>query len=104
MKPRENTKEFTHIGSIINNTLKSYRSKSDEELGQVWKLWNNAVGDVIAKDAQPAAFKGKLLLVHVSSSAWIQQLQFLKKDMIIKLNNALGKHLIEDIKFKVGPL
>jgi predicted nucleic acid-binding Zn ribbon protein len=62
------------------------------------------VGEVIAQNAKPAAFKGQILLVHVTSSSWIHQLQFLKKEMIERLNNSMGKPLIEDLKFKIGPL
>ena len=76
----------------------------DVELVQVWQVWDSLVGEVIAQNAKPAAFKGAILLVHVTSSTWVHQLQFLKKEMIERLNNALGKPLIEDLKFKIGPL
>jgi predicted nucleic acid-binding Zn ribbon protein len=84
--------------------LKTCRHDCDGDLAQVWSLWDTAVGDVIAKNARPEAFKGKLLLVHVNSSAWMHQLQFLKKDMINKINAAFGKELVQDIKFKIGPV
>jgi len=102
-KSKKNS-EFVHIGDILSGVLKTCRSDCDEELSQVWGLWENAVGDVIAKNTRPEAFKGKLLLVHVNSSAWMHQLQFLKKDMIDKINAALGKELVQDIKFKIGPV
>jgi predicted nucleic acid-binding Zn ribbon protein len=95
---------FVHIGSLVNDVLKSYRRESDSELMQVWQIWEGAVGAIIAQNAKPAAFKGSILLVHATSPAWIHQLQFLKKDMIDKLNDALGKPLIDDLKFKIGPL
>jgi predicted nucleic acid-binding Zn ribbon protein len=98
------TKESVPIGSVLKNILKNLRHDSDEDLTQVWQLWDEVVGIAIAENAQPAAFKGKLLLVNVISSTWIHQLQFLKKDIIEKLNLALGQNLIEDIKFKIGPL
>jgi predicted nucleic acid-binding Zn ribbon protein len=98
------TKESVPIGSVLKNILKNLRHDSDEDLTQVWQLWDEVVGIAIAENAQPAAFKGKLLLVNVISSTWIHQLQFLKKDIIEKLNIALGQDLIEDIKFKIGPL
>ena len=98
------TTESVHIGSVLKNILKNLRHDSDEDLTQVWQLWDEVVGIAIAENAQPAAFKGKLLLVNVISSTWIHQLQFLKKDIIEKLNIALGQVLIEDIKFKIGPL
>jgi predicted nucleic acid-binding Zn ribbon protein len=67
-------------------------------------LWDRVVGAPIAGNAKPAAFKGRILLVHVTSSTWIHQLQFLRKDIIEQLNRALGKELIEEIKFKIGPV
>lgn len=101
-KNRRNKREFVHIGDIIDKAIKNYRIESDDELSHVWSLWNGLVGEAIAKNAQPAAFKGKLLLVHVTSSTWMHQLQFMKEEIKAKVNNALGKNLIKEIKFKIG--
>jgi len=104
MKKRKNLKEFVHIGNIISNALKACRDDFDENLAQVWSLWNSAVGDGIANNTRPEAFKGKLLLVNVTNSTWMHQLQFLKKDIIKQINHALGKELVEEIIFKIGPV
>lgn len=95
-------KEPVHIASIISKTLKQFRGEGEEHLVNIWKMWDDAVGEYIAKHTQPEAFKGKILLVKVTDSSWIQELQFLKKDIITRVNHALGKNLIEEIKFKVG--
>ena len=68
MNKRKNVEKFEHIGNIIGNVLKTCRNDFDENLAQVWGLWDRAVGDSIAKNARPAAFKGNLLLVNVLSS------------------------------------
>jgi len=104
MAKSKKNREFVHIRDIMNSVLKTCRHDSDEELSQVWSLWESAVGEVIAKNTKPEAFKGKLLLVHVNSPPWMHQLQFLKKDIINKVNQALGKELVQDIKFKIGPV
>jgi predicted nucleic acid-binding Zn ribbon protein len=104
MKTKKDSAKFVHIGSVIEDVLKSYRREPDSELIQVWQIWNSIVGDVISKNAKPGAFKGRILLVYVSSSTWVHQLQFLKEEMIAKLNEALGKSLIDDLKFKIGPV
>jgi len=101
---RKKSKKSAHIGRILNDVLKTLRPEADGGLAQVWQLWDDVVGRAIAENARPAAFKGKLLLVHVASSPWIHQLQFLKREIIEKLNAALGQDLIEDIKFKIGPV
>ena len=104
MKTKKGKAKFVHIGSIIDDVLKTYRREPDGELIRVWQVWDSVVGDVIAKNAKPGAFKGRILLVYVTSSTWVHQLQFLKEEMIAKLNDALGKSLIDDLKFKIGPI
>ena len=104
MHERKKKEEFVHIGSIIGDVLEQYGRRSDGELMRVWQIWDDTVGAAIAANAKPAAFKGDLLLVHVNSSTWIHQLQFLKSDIISRLNTALGKPMITEIKFKIGSL
>ena len=92
------------MGEVLPSLLKSIRSGSDAQLVHIWELWDGLVGPNIAKNARPAAFKGKLLLVEVSSSTWMHQLQFLKSDIIRKINDALGEEMVAEIKFKIGTL
>ncbi len=102
MQESKQKKDFVHIGNIIGDVLKQYRREADGELTRVWHIWDEVVGRTIAANAQPAAFKGDLLLVHVTNPTWIHQLQFLKKDIISKLNAALDKPRVTEIKFKIG--
>jgi len=101
---RKTLKEFVHIGSVVNSVFRAARSGADADMMEVWNIWQDALGSAVAENARPAVFKGNLLVVHVSSSPWMQQLQFLKAEMIAKLNRALGQELIKEIKFKIGPL
>ena len=102
MNQERSKKEFVHISGILKELLKKYRSEPDGELARVWQLWDGIVGEAIAENARPAAFKGSLLLVYVTNSTWVHHLQFLKQDIIEKLNAAVGQKLVEDIKFKIG--
>lgn len=101
---RRKQKELVSLSTVLPDLLKSIRSGSDVQLLQVWELWDGVVGETISKNARPAAFKGKLLLVEVSSSTWMHQLQFLKSDIIAKINEAFGREAVEEIKFKIGTL
>ncbi|MFH2064033.1 MAG: DUF721 domain-containing protein [Pseudomonadota bacterium] len=95
--------ELSHVGTMISGILNTCRSnRPDIEMTRIWSLWSEAIGPTIAENARPAAFKGHVLLVHVTSSPWMQQLQFLKQDIIRKLNTALGKEMVTEIKFKIG--
>jgi len=96
--------QFVHIGTILPGLLKQCRRKPDSELVKIWDVWDEIAGRMIAENAKPAAFKGDLVLVHVESPTWVHHLQFLKQDLILKINQALGKPLVKDIKFKIGPV
>jgi len=98
----KNEKDMIHIGGVIDSVLKTFRCLPDGELTRIWEMWDGIVGEVIAGNARPEAFKGTLLLVSVTSSTWIHHLHFLKKDIIQKINQAFGKTVVEDIKFQIG--
>ncbi len=99
---RRNDKGFYPIGEILKSVLPAARRDQDTDLARIWGLWDEVVGRVVAENAQPEAFKGKLLLVRVGSSPWAQQLSFMKREIIAKVNEALGRELVEEIRFKVG--
>jgi predicted nucleic acid-binding Zn ribbon protein len=93
-----------HIGGVLHGLLKQLRPEAEDGMLRIWRIWEETVGDEIARNARPAAVKGSTLLVHVSSSTWVHQLQFLKREMISRLNAGLGQNRVEDIKFKVGAM
>ncbi|MEA1900747.1 MAG: DUF721 domain-containing protein [Thermodesulfobacteriota bacterium] len=101
---KNNPKEFEHISSIINKIIKTYRHETGDDLKNVCSIWNSTVGKSVAENAQPFALKGKILIVNVTSSSWIQQLQFFKNDILRKINISAGKELVEEIKFKIGTI
>ena len=97
-------RNFVPIGRVIRDILKGSRIRTDASLIRVWDVWEEAVGEVIAVNTRPAAFKGDLLIVNATSSSWLQQLRFLKPEIIRKINHALGEVPVKDIKFKIGPV
>ncbi|RLB98206.1 MAG: DUF721 domain-containing protein [Deltaproteobacteria bacterium] len=96
--------QFVKVGHIIQDVLRSQRKYGDAKMIRVWDVWASAVGEHIGANTSPAAFKGRLLIVNVVDSAWLQQLWFLKKDILGKVNDCLGEDLVGEIKFKIGPV
>ena len=101
---RKNIKTAIPIGNVIEKILSSQKPKAAARVARVFHLWERAVGEIIAANTKPAAFKDNILLVYVNSSTWLHHLQFLKKEIIQKVNTALEDESIVDIKFKIGPL
>jgi predicted nucleic acid-binding Zn ribbon protein len=100
--PKAPKRSAVHIGGVLDGLLKQFRPEAEDGMMRIWRVWAEVVGDDIARNARPAAVKGSILLVHVSSSAWTHHLQFLKRDLIARLNAELGRAAVEEIRFKVG--
>ena len=103
-KKRPTNETFTPLGEVLDTILEQCRSDSQGGITHLINVWNRAIGPPIADNARPFAVKGTLLLVHVSSSAWMHQLRFLKDELLDKLNSGLENQRIEELKFKIGPL
>jgi hypothetical protein len=96
---------FTPIGNIIHQVLSKYRPATGQALLAVWDVWAGVVGPEIAANARPAAFKGDLLLVHVSNSTWLHHLHCSQQTIISRLNHVLGDAChVRTLKFKIGPI
>lgn len=97
-------KGFTSIGDVLGKVVTQYRPAMDHSMIKVWDVWETAVGAEIAAHAHPAAFKGGLLLVHISNSTWLHHMRFMEKEMIRCLNRALGEDRVKALTFKIGPV
>jgi predicted nucleic acid-binding Zn ribbon protein len=100
---RPTSKGFVSIGTVVDKVLVQCRPNANQALIQIWDHWEAAVGPDVAANARPAAFKGDLLLIHVSNSSWLHHLRFLEKELIRKINLALDGEYIRRVKFKIGP-
>ena len=96
--------KLIHISDILNSALGKYRPTRDTDMTQIWDIWDSAVGQAIAMNAKPDAFKDGHLTVNVSSSAWIHQLKFLEKEIISNINKQTDRDLIKQIRFKIGKI
>lgn len=101
-KKRPSDNSLKPLGQVLTSILDQCRSNNAGGIAYIANIWQQAVGAPIADNAKPYAMNGSLLLVHVSSSVWLHQLQFLKNELIDCLNRELEKGRIVDIKFKIG--
>lgn len=103
-KKRSPSNCFTPLGQVLASILGQYRSQSGGGISHLAHIWQKTVGPPIADNTKPYAIKGSLLLVYVTSSVWMHQLQFLKSELLANINREIEDGHIEDIKFKIGPV
>jgi predicted nucleic acid-binding Zn ribbon protein len=70
----------------------------------LWNRWPELVGSEVASHSQPARWQGNTLVVRVEHPAWIQELTFLKPQMIASIKEKLPRTPIKEIRFEVGKL
>ncbi len=92
------------ISDFLSQLLKdNFKHKAD--ILSIIPVWSLAVGPQISKITQVAAFNRGILSVSVLSSPWLTELQFIKKDIIEKLQNTLPKKIsVKDIRFQLGSI
>jgi len=79
----------------IKTVLNTYLFKTGLDVGvnqqQAVNLWPTAVGKKIAENTTVQDVTQGVLIVRVDSPIWAQELQFQKKEVIIKNNKTMGK-------------
>jgi hypothetical protein len=68
----------------------------------IWQVWDEVVGPQVARRARPSAIRDGVLTVTVASGPWLQQLTFLKAEIISRLNEKVGEGLVREIYLKAG--
>lgn len=69
---------------------------------RIAQAWSEAVGPEVAARTQPVNFNRGVLVVRGASAAWQNELTFLKGEIIERLNAALGKLIVRDLKVVSG--
>jgi predicted nucleic acid-binding Zn ribbon protein len=77
------------------------------EQARAWRAmasWARAAGPRLAKHTRAEQLRNKTLVVRVSSSAWANELSFIKAELLAKLRALPGGDVVQDLRFSVGPL
>jgi hypothetical protein len=92
------------VRSVVGDVLKRIDPEHRLKAFEVWTFWNDAVGERLARRAQPSGYRNGVLFVTVGAHSWLQELQFVKDALLDRLNARLGEEMIRDIYFVSGAL
>jgi predicted nucleic acid-binding Zn ribbon protein len=90
------------IGDLLTDAFSGAPIQKRLREAKIWQVWAETVGPQIASKAEPLAIRDGVLTIRVASSPWLQQLSFMKPDLMEHLNRAVGEPLVTDLFFKVG--
>ena len=81
-----------------------YPAPDQYETAKVFAWWSRSVPPRILEHARPVRLTRGVLIVHVSSSVWANELHYLTDDLLSRLREHAPTAGIEKIRFQVGPL
>jgi len=94
--------QIERLGDVLANSLKRLELGPRVDEYGVWPVWNDVVGEPIARNAQPEKIRNGTLFIKVSSPVWMQQLQYMKEMIAETINQRLKADIVKNIFFVVG--
>ena len=67
-------------------------------LAEVQRVWPQAVGAMIAEQAQPTAERGGVVTISCSASVWAQELDLMAPQLIARLNEVLATAAVSRLR------
>ncbi len=68
----------------------------------VFRIWEEAVGEALARVARPVEVKGSVLWIEVSDPVWMQELDLMRDEILAKVNGRLEGRGLEEIRCRAG--
>lgn len=93
------------IGSEVERTLQQTGGGVGLALSEITRVWPEAVGEGVSRQAWPARVgRDGTLHVAASSATWAFELDRLSGEIEQRLREALGKNAPVRLRFRVGPV
>jgi len=83
-----------------------YSSKQWQRQWRLFRLardWPTIVGTEIGRLTAPAFFRQDVLWIFVQDSAWMQHMQYIKLDLLTRLNRVMTEQPLTDIRWLLQP-
>jgi len=93
---------LTSLKEIIAALMKDPLREVNPEDARIWRVWEDAVGPVVARNAHPLWIKKGLLRVKVTEPIWLQELGLSEQAIRERLNERLGRPAVQRIEFRLS--
>lgn len=90
------------IQTLLGGLLKDRRMLASMRRVMVMSLWDQVVGDIVARKSWPEKVTDGVLTIGVTSHTWADQLHLLKPQILARYRQLLGKSALKDMEFHVS--
>lgn len=90
------------LTDILSRFLKSHGMAIHMLEFRLQQHWREIVGEHVARHTWPESIRHRKLYLVAENSVWLQQLLFLKPELLAKINAAADGEALTDIVLRVG--
>ena len=87
------------VGAVLDGLVRSLGIDAKLREYEAVTRWTEVVGEHVAHAAAATSITRGVLMVRVESSVWRNELLLRKKEIMEKLNAAIGADVVKDIKY-----
>ena len=92
-------KEPQILSTLLSGITKEQGWQQQLDLHSLFLHWDKLVDKTTSTHARPLKIVGNVLWLEIANSAWMQQLQFQKVQLLEALNKTFRLSRLEDIRF-----
>jgi predicted nucleic acid-binding Zn ribbon protein len=87
------------VGGVLGRVLEDLGLSREMSGWRAVEAWPRLVGPRIARHARAVAFRDGTLQVEVEGSAWMQELGYLRRELVQRINQELGGEPVRAVRF-----
>lgn len=92
---------FESLDRLLETFVEQPQWQEYQQLQHLCRCWAEVVGEKAAQQTRPQGISKDVLHVATSSSVWVQELKFKRRQILRKLNSRLSTRLV-DIRFSTA--
>jgi hypothetical protein len=89
---------MNHISDAVSDVIADVFSGTENIHKEIWKNWFKIVGEQMYMRTFPKFYQNRLLVVGVTSSPWLQELNIIKGKLVRRINRVAGKGTVKEIR------
>ncbi len=95
-------REPDHIGALLQRWIRKNRLGEDLLRHTLRLRWPEVVGERLAARTWPEnLYRGRLRVV-VANSTWLNELSFMRQEIISRITEVMGRPCVRELDFKLG--
>ncbi len=87
---------------MVEGILEKHGVRQQVRRMEVLELWGEIVGDDLAKVTRAKGVEDRTLFVEVRSSAWLMDLNMMKRDFLVRVNERIEDAPFERVVFALA--